>query len=150
MRHMTIWKGIFCVLITTMFLVPTAMSICETYNFSFDSNTLDGHQGETLEISMPKVKTIESAPFGFIVAFGLDVDVKIVQLEPGEDYVDLEVLSQPFYIWENGITTINPGAFLRLYAAKGLFLPSLPICFGICSDWGIIGYYNVTIELIPD
>jgi hypothetical protein len=78
-------------------------------------------------------------PFGFIFVFGFDVDVKIVQLEPGEDYVDLEVLSKPFYIWENGIQIRNPGEFIRLYNAKGLFSPSLPFCFGICDDWAIIG-----------
>jgi hypothetical protein len=84
-------------------------------------------------------KNSQNSPFGIILAFGLDVDVKIVQLEPGEDYVDLEVLDQPFYIWHNELETINPGAFIRLYSAKGLFLPSIPICFGICDDWGIIG-----------
>ena len=78
-------------------------------------------------------------PFGFIFVFGFDVDVKIVQLEPGEDYVDIEVLNKPFYIWEQEIITINPGAFLRFYEAKGLFLPQLPFCFGTCSSWGIIG-----------
>jgi len=81
----------------------------------------------------------ETEPSGFIFVFGFDVDVKIVQLEPGEDYVDLEVLSKPFYIWENEIQTRNPGEFIRLINAKGLFLPSLPFCFGICDDWGIIG-----------
>ena len=94
---------------------------------------------ETLEISMPLTNSVEFAPFGLIFAFGFDVDIKLVQLEPGEDYVDLEVLNQPFYIWENSITTINPGAFLRLYEAKGLFLPSSTFCFGTCTDWGIIG-----------
>jgi len=83
--------------------------------------------------------TVEPVPFGFIFVFGGSVDVKIVQLEPGEDYVDLEVLSKPFYIWENEIITINSGAFLRLYEAKGLFSPSFPICIGICKDYGIIG-----------
>lgn len=78
-------------------------------------------------------------PFGFIFVFGFSVDVKLVQLEPGEDYVDIEVLNKPFYIWEQEIITINPGAFLRFYNAKGLFLPQLPFCFGTCSDWGIIG-----------
>jgi len=68
-----------------------------------------------------------------------DVDVKIVQLEPGEDYVDLEVLSKPFYIRENEIQTINSGAFIQLYFAKGFFSSSVPICFGICEDWIIIG-----------
>ncbi len=76
---------------------------------------------------------------GIIFVFGFGVDVKIVQLEPGEDYVDLEVLSKPFYIYENEMVTINPGAFIRLYNAKGLFSPSLPLCFGFCKDWGIIG-----------
>jgi len=93
----------------------------------------------TLTVNMPKVKNVESVPFGFIFVFGLSVDVKIVQLEPGEDYVDLEVLNKPLYIWENEIITINSGAFVRLYEARGLFLPSFPICIGICSDWGIIG-----------
>ena len=71
--------------------------------------------------------------------FGGSVDVKIVQLEPGEDFVDLEVLNKPLYIWENEKITINPGAFVRLYQAKGLFLPSFPLCIGICIDYGIIG-----------
>ena len=91
----------------------------------------------TLEVSMPKNK--QHTPLGIILAFGFDVDVKIVQLEPGEDYVDLEVLNKPFYIWENEIETINPGAFIRLYNAKGLFSPSLPFCFGTCQDWSLIG-----------
>jgi len=91
----------------------------------------------SLEVSMPKSKA--KMPFGFIFVIGFDVDVKIVQLEPGEDYVDLEVLSKPFYIWENEIQTRNPGEFIRLYNAKGLFSPSLSFCFGICDDWGIIG-----------
>jgi len=91
----------------------------------------------TFEVSMPKSKNI--TPFGTIIVFGFDVDVKIVQLEPGEDYVDLEVLSKPFYIWENGIETRNTGEFIRLYTAKGLFSPSISFCFGTCDDWGIIG-----------
>jgi len=91
----------------------------------------------TLDASMPKNK--QYMPLGIILVFGFDVDVKIVQLEPGEDYVDLEVLNKPFYIWENEIETINSGAFIRLISAKGLFLPSLPFCFGTCQDWGIIG-----------
>jgi hypothetical protein len=91
----------------------------------------------TFDVSITKSKSY--LPFGFIFVFGFDVDVKIVQLEPGEDYVDLEVLSKPFYIWENQIQTRNPGEFIRLYNAKGLFSPSLPFCFGICNDWGIIG-----------
>jgi len=93
----------------------------------------------TLEVSMPKTKNKQCIHFGIILTFGFNVDVKIVQLEPGEDYVDLEVLNKPFYIWENEIETINSGAFIRLYSAKGLFLPSLPFCFGTCQDWGIIG-----------
>jgi hypothetical protein len=84
-------------------------------------------------------KSKTTLPFGIIIVFGFDVDVKIVRLEPGEDYVDLEVLSKPFYIWENSMQSRNPGEFIRLYAAKGLFLPSLSFCFGICDDWGIIG-----------
>ena len=91
----------------------------------------------TLKVSMSKNK--QYMPLGIILAFGFDVDVKIVQLEPGEDYVDLEVLSKPFYIWENEIQTINSGAFIRLYFAKGFFSPSVPICFGICEDWSLIG-----------
>ena len=86
-----------------------------------------------------KSKSKSNIPFGFIFVFGFDVDVKIVQLQPGEDYVDLEVLNKSFYIWENEIETRNPGEFIRLYNAKGLFSPSLPFCFGICDDWGIIG-----------
>lgn len=93
----------------------------------------------TLEISMPREKMVKTLPLGIIVTFGFDVDVKIVQLPPGEDYVDLEVLSKPFYIWENDVSTINHGAFLRLYEAKGFFSPTNKICFGTCTDWGIIG-----------
>jgi hypothetical protein len=78
-------------------------------------------------------------PFGILLAFGTSVDVKIIQLEPGEDYVDLEVLNKPFYVWDQEMITFNPGVFLRLYEAKGLFTPSLPFCIGICNDYGIIG-----------
>ena len=110
------------------------------YNIRVKAKDVHGEESpwsDPLAITMPKNK--KYIPFGIILAFGLDVDVKIVQLEPGEDYVDLEVLSKPFYIWENEIQTRNPGEFIRLYNAKGLFLPSLPFCFGICDDWGIIG-----------
>ena len=102
-----------------------------------DSHGRESGWSDPLSVIIPKSKS--NMPFGFIFVFGFDVDVKIVQLEPGEDYVDLEVLSKPFYIWENEIQTRNPGEFIRLYNAKGLFSPSLPICFGICDDWGIIG-----------
>ena len=68
---------------------------------------------EPLSVSIPKNKI--KNPYGFIFVFWFDVDVKIVQLDPGEDYVDLEVLSKPFYIWDNGVQTMNPGAFIRLY-----------------------------------
>ena len=78
-----------------------------------------------------------------IFVFGSSVDVKIVQLEPDEDYVDLEVLDKTLYLFINGLfqepNKISAGAFIRLYAAKGIFSPSFPICFGICSDYGIIG-----------
>jgi len=113
----------------------------EQGNFTIRTRSKDAHgiigAWATLEVTMPKSK--QYFPLGMILAFGFDVDVKIVQLEPGEDYVDLEVLSKPFYIWENEINTINSGAFIRLYFAKGLFSPSVPICFGICDDWSIIG-----------
>jgi len=102
-----------------------------------DTSDAESVWSDPLSISMPKNKLY--MPFGTIFAFGFDVDVKIIQLEPGEDYVDLEVLSKPFYIWENEMHTINPGAFIRLTFAKGFFSPSVPICFGICEDWGIIG-----------
>ena len=102
-----------------------------------DTSDAESVWSDPLSISMPKNK--QYMPSGIILAFGFDVDVKIVQLEPGEDYVDLEVLNKPFYIWENEIETINPGAFIRLYSAKGLFLPSLPFCFGTCQDWSMIG-----------
>ena len=104
---------------------------------AMDSNLEEGPWSDPLAISMPKNK--QYMPLGIILAFGFDVDVKIVQLEPGEDYVDLEVLSKPFYIWENEMHIMNSGAFIRLYSAKGFFSPSVPICFGICEDWGIIG-----------
>jgi hypothetical protein len=102
-----------------------------------DTSDAESVWSDPLSVSMPKNKRY--VPSGIILAFGFDVDVKIVQLEPGEDYVDLEVLNKPFYIWENEIETTNSGAFIRLYSAKGLFLPSLPFCFGTCQDWGIIG-----------
>jgi hypothetical protein len=86
-----------------------------------------------------KQKTVSNNMF----VFGSSVDVKIVQLEPDEDYVDLEVLDKTFYIFNNGLfqepIKISAGAFIRLYTAKGLFSPSLPICLGFCSDYGIIG-----------
>jgi len=104
---------------------------------AIDEFGAESEWSDPLVVSMPKSKS--NMPFGFIFVFGFDVDVKIVQLDPGEDYVDLEVLSKPFYIWENEMQTRNPGEFIRLYNAKGLFLPILPICFGICDDWGIIG-----------
>jgi len=107
-----------------------------------DINDEESVWSDPLEITMPKSKNIKYDPFGLIFVFGLDVDIKLVQLEPGEDYVDLEVLSKPFYIFENGMKTINPGAFLRLYSAKGLFLTTLPFCIGTCTDWGIIGLNN--------
>jgi hypothetical protein len=102
-----------------------------------DTSDVESVWSDPLSVSMPKNK--QYMPLGVILAFGFDVDVKIVQLEPGEDYVDLEVLNKPFYIWENELITRNPGEFIRLYSAKGLFSPSLPFCFGICQDWGIIG-----------
>jgi len=102
-----------------------------------DTSDAESVWSDPLSVSMPKNK--QYMPLGIILAFGFDVDVKIVQLEPGEDYVDLEVLNKPFYIWENEIKTINSGAFIRLYFAKGFFSPSVPICFGFCQDWGIIG-----------
>ena len=105
-----------------------------------DGDLSDGTESvwsDPLPISMPKSKS--NIPFGFIFVFGFDVDVKLIQLEPGENYVDLEVLSKPFYIWENEIQTRNSGEFIRLYNTKGLFLISLPFCFGTCDDWGIIG-----------
>ena len=86
---------------------------------------------------MPKNK--QYIPLVIILTSGFHVDVKIVQLEPGEDYADLEFLSKPFYIWENEIQTINSVAFIRLYFAKGFFSPSVPICFRICEDWSLIG-----------
>ena len=89
-----------------------------------------------LSVTMPKKK---DSSFGTIFVFGTNVEVKIIQLPPGEDYVDLEVLSTPLYTFENGIHTHNPGVFLRLYQAKGLFNPSVSLCFGVCTDIGIIG-----------
>ncbi len=78
-----------------------------------------------------------------IFVFGASVDVKLVQLEPGEDYVDLEVLDKILYIFHNGLfqepIKISSGAFIRLYFAKGIFSSSLSICLGFCSDYGIIG-----------
>ncbi len=111
-----------------------------TYSIKVKSKDNYGDESpwsDPLSITMPKSKS--NMPFGFIFVFGFDVDVKLIQLEPGENYVDLEVLSKPFYIWENEIQTRNPGEFIRLINARGLFLLSLPFCFGICDDWGIIG-----------
>ncbi|MBS3801639.1 MAG: hypothetical protein KGY65_02705 [Candidatus Thermoplasmatota archaeon] len=102
-----------------------------------DEHSKESEWSDPLEVAMPKDK--KYLPIGLIFAFGFDVDVKILQLEPGEDYVDLEVLSQPFYIWKNEVIARNPGEFIRLYNAKGLFSPSIPFCFGICDDWSIIG-----------
>lgn len=93
----------------------------------------------TLEVSMAKARAMDAFSFSSIFVFGSRVDVKLVQLEPGEDYVDLEVLSKPFYLWDEDLETILPGAFIRLYEAKGWFSPSSSFCFGTCSDWGIIG-----------
>ena len=101
--------------------------------------SISGNLEEKQNVNMQKVKNVESVSFGFIFVFGGSVDVKIVHIEPGDNYVDLEVLNKPLYIWENEIITINPGAFVRLNEAKGLFLPSFPLCIGICNDYGIIG-----------
>ena len=91
--------------------------------------------------SETKIINVEPAPISGFLVFGFSVDVKIVQLEPGEDYVDLEVLNKPLYLYHglSGLTTINSGAFVRLYEAKGVFNPSFPLCLGICTDYGIIG-----------
>ena len=78
-----------------------------------------------------------------MLIFGSSVDVKLVQLEPEEDYVDLEVLTNSLFIFEEGLYSepnkILSGAFIRLYVAKGIFLDSIPICIGFCSNWRIIG-----------
>lgn len=71
--------------------------------------------------------------------FGGSVDVKIIPPDPGEGYIDLKVLNKPVYIWENEKVTINPGASVRLYQAKGLFVSFFPLCIGICIDYEIIG-----------
>ena len=71
--------------------------------------------------------------------FGGNTKVNNIHSDPDENYVDLQVLNKPLFIWENEKITIDPGAFVRLYQAKGLFLVSSPLCFGICIDWGIIG-----------
>ena len=129
--------------------VPSGEAVTETHEWSDRGNYqikvkardvpgfYESEWSDPLPVSMPKNK--QYTPFGIILTFGFDVDVKIVQLEPGEDYIDLEVLSKPFYIWENEMHIMNSGAFIRLYSAKGFFSPSVPICFGICEDWGIIG-----------
>jgi outer membrane protein assembly factor BamB len=112
-----------------------------TYTVKAKAEDIYGNESDwaTLTVSMPTVTNVESVPFGFIFVFGGSVDVKIVHVEPGDNYVDLEVLNKPLYIWENGIAIINSGAFVRLNEAKGLFLLSIPICVGICNDYGIIG-----------
>ena len=78
-----------------------------------------------------------------IFVFGFSVDVKILQLESGEDYVDLEVLTKLFYIFENGLfqepLKILSGTYVKLYSAKSIFSTSFPFCMGLCNDWGIIG-----------
>ena len=90
--------------------------------------------GETLTVNIKDPK-----PLGLILVFGLSVEVKILQLDPEDDYVDLEILNKPLYIWEDQVYTYNPGEFIRLYGAKGLFSPSFPLCIGTCTDWDIIG-----------
>jgi len=71
-----------------------------------------------------------------IFIFGLNV--KLIQLEPGEDYIDLEVLEKPLYIFENGLfkesEKMLSGSFMRLYIAKGIFSNSISFCIGYCSD----------------
>ena len=112
-----------------------------TYTIQAKAKDTSGDQSgwSSLQVTMPKEKQARPFPFGTIIAFGFDVDVKLLQLEPGEDYVDLEVLTRPFYIWGQDMETIQSGAFIRLYTARGLFEPSLPFCLGTCEDWGIIG-----------
>ncbi len=115
-------------------------TVKNTYNIKVKAKDTLGAESpwsDPLSITMPKVKNVGSVPASFILVFGFSVDVKIP--DPGEDYVDLEVLNKPLYIWENGITIINSGAFVRLFEAKGLFLHSFPICVGLCDDYGIIG-----------
>jgi len=101
-----------------------------------DTNFDESDWSAPKSVSMPRNKILNTRPFGFILAFGTSVDV---QLEPGEDYVDLEILNKKFYIWDQEMITFNPGVFLRLYEAKGLFTPALPFCIGICSDYAMIG-----------
>ena len=88
-------------------------------------------------IRIPKQKP--GLPLGMMMVFGSSVEVKLVQLEPGENYVDLEVMEKPFYVFASEMYSYNPGVFLRLYQAKGVFYPSLPMCMGFCTDIGIIG-----------
>ena len=94
---------------------------------------------ETLTIKTSKIQKGGATPLGFILVYGFDVDVQLMQLPPGEDYLDIEVLNKPFYIWENEMQTMNPGTFIRLYSARGLFSHRLSFCFGTCEDWAIIG-----------
>jgi rhodanese-related sulfurtransferase len=112
-----------------------------TYTMQVKTKDINGIESgwTSYEISMPKIISVDPKLFHDIFVFGPDVDIKIVQLEPGEDYVDLEVLDKPFYLWANELIIINPGAFLRLYEAKGVFIPSFPLCLGMCSNYGIIG-----------
>ena len=99
-----------------------------------DTNFDESIWSDPTSISLPKNKQI-SRPFGFTFAFGFSVDIYDVEAS----HVDLEILDKDFYIWGNEMETFNPGVFLRLYDAKGLFSEILPFCFGVCSDYGIIG-----------
>jgi len=135
MRHPGLLKGFMCVLVALMFVVP-AMALGETHRYS---RPLYYQNTETLDAGTSMETKANPVPFGHIIVFGLDVNVIVIIKQPGENSVDIEVLDQPLYIFENGPTVINPGAFVRLYDAYGLFLLSFPICFGICSNYAIIG-----------
>jgi hypothetical protein len=95
------------------------------------------------QVTYDESKIENDALIGKIFVFGFDVDVINLQLEPGYDYIDLEVLNRPLYIFDRGLfrepTKTTSGAFIRLEIARGLFHPSIPICIGTCIQWSIIG-----------
>ncbi|MDG6218516.1 MAG: hypothetical protein QCI00_03650 [Candidatus Thermoplasmatota archaeon] len=112
------------------------------YNIEARAEDIYGAKSDwsTLTVATPIRRSESLLQPDFIFTFGFDVDVKAVELEPGEDYVDIEILGKPlFMLGRNFFTVINPGAFVRLYNAKGLFLQQLPFCVGIFSDYAIIG-----------
>lgn len=112
------------------------------YNIEARAEDIHGAKSDwsTLTVATPKGRSTLLPLPNLILTFGFDVDVKPVQLEPGEDYVDIEILSKPLFMFGRGfLQVIYPGEFVRLYNAKGLFSPQLPFCVGVFSEYAIIG-----------